>query len=60
MKHKFEVSAQILVINKVVTGTNKEVFDPNKLNNKEYVLASEGSEVSSKITNNGKPFTNVR
>ena len=31
------------------TGTNKEVFDPNKLDNKEPVLASEGSEVQVKF-----------
>ena len=42
------------------TGSNKEVFDPNKLDNKAPVLeGSEVSEVSSKISNNGQPFTNV-
>ena len=41
------------------TTSNKEVFDPSKLDNKAPVLASEGSEVSSKISNNGQPFKNV-
>ena len=40
---------------------NKEIADLSKLNNKETFI--EGSEVAvptSKISNNGKPFTNVR
>ena len=42
------------------TGTNTEVFDPNKLGKKTEPEASEVSVPVNKITNNGKPFTNVR
>ena len=41
------------------TTSNKEVFDPSKLDNKAPVLASEGSEVLSKISNNGQPFKSI-
>ena len=40
-------------------GTNKEVFDPDKLGKKKETEASEVSIPVTKITNNGKPFTKL-
>ena len=45
---------------KLCQNQNKEVFDPNKLGKKTEPEASEVSVPVNKITNNGKPFTNVR
>ena len=62
MKHKFHKHSVPTGNQQGGNGTNKEVFDPNKLNNKETDIRtySEVSVGTSKITNNGKPFTNVR